>query len=225
MRKNFRIVFGVVIDHGKQKTASHPLREINATITVRTRVAGLTHPKPSRRSCTNVTDQNFYLTVGMSQSQTCLRHITSNILPVFIVVALLGAHIRVHRLDQHQLPIGRIRSSVNSPDYRRHARILNCWNRFFRPLDPFFTGKRRFRMILALVHGGIRCRIVPRIAGLFALLWSLDSARLGIGSEVRRQFERIFGVDAGEMDSVVSLTFSDEKSFSMNCHTSKQRQN
>jgi hypothetical protein len=39
----------------------------------------------------------------------------------------------------------------------------SCWNRFFRPLNPFPTSKRRLRMVLANVHGGIRCRIVPPI--------------------------------------------------------------
>jgi hypothetical protein len=37
----------------------------------------------------------------------------------------------------------------------------SCWNRFFRPSNPFPATKRRFRMFLPRMHGGIRCRIVP----------------------------------------------------------------
>jgi hypothetical protein len=173
----------------KTKAASHPLRETNGMPrpgTNRPDSDSRFPSKPSRRYCTTLLTRIFSSVSIANAPSTLNVQPLSHTVPNNRVQAIFPAS----RIIQHQYrvstdPVLSSFFSAHIPEFtgytntncpseefgelrkftglRWHVRTSNCWSGFFRPSNPFLTDKRRFRMGLALVHGEIRCRIVPPV--------------------------------------------------------------
>ena len=114
--------------HASQAIAAvqHNVAFHNPTILSHSQTCLATQYLHCETSTSNLSFQTFtYLPYQTSRSRFSLpRGSSSTTVPCIhnprIVVVLLGAHTRVHRLYQHQLPIGRIRSQRELAGLRWH---------------------------------------------------------------------------------------------------------